>query len=196
MDLRIWIPSLFIPWKLSSLGGPLQQPLKVNSLAGAISEGLIAVSVNEFVEARYFSSRLVLLSLQRPRVLRNASTLLRTACSHKLTPVVENSLKGEGSDSDVRVADEWVVLTFVSTLMSQQRNASQIYTYFLTLLKELEDFVETHDLKLAFDREEKVYIVGNDFTEQIQSDFALHVEVIAQMRKIIARNCKRIHPSP
>jgi len=79
--------------------------------------------------------------------------------------------------------------------MSQQRNASQIYAYFLTLLNELEDFVETHDLKLAFDREEKVYVVGNDFTEQIQSDFALNVEVIAQMRKIIARNCKRIHPS-
>ena len=88
------------------------------------------------------------------------------------------------------------VLTFVPTPMSQQRNASQIYAYFLTLLNELEDFVETHDLKLAFDREEKVYIVGNDFTEQIQSDFALNVEVIAQMRKIIARNCKRIHPSP
>ena len=51
--------------------------------------------------------------------------------------------------------------------MSQQRNASQIYAYFLTLLKELEDFVETGDLKLAFDREEKVYIVGNDFIEQI-----------------------------
>ena len=80
--------------------------------------------------------------------------------------------------------------------MSWQRNASQIYAYFLTLLKELEDFVETHDLKLAFDREEKVYIVGNEFTEQIQSDSAVNLEVAAQMRKIIARNCKRIPPSP
>lgn len=88
-----------------------------------------------------------------------------------------------------------VVLTFVPTLMSQQRNASQIYAYFLTLLKELEDFVETRDRKLAFDREEKVYIVGTDFTEQIESDFALNLEVVAQMRKIIARNCRRVPPS-
>ena len=39
--------------------------------------------------------------------------------------------------------------------MSQQPNATNIYILFLSLLEELEDFVETRDLKLAFDREKR-----------------------------------------
>jgi len=79
--------------------------------------------------------------------------------------------------------------------MSQQPNATNIYILFLSLLEELEDFVETRDLKLALDREKKVYLIGTGFTEQLQSDFALNQEVTAQMRKVIAKHCQRIHPS-
>ena len=97
--------------------------------------------------------------------------------------------------SGVRVADESVVLHFVPANVSQHPNASQIYSTFLNLLKELEDFADTRDLKLAFDREEKVYLIGNGFTDQLQSNFALYREVNAEMRGIIAKRCPRIHPS-
>lgn len=79
--------------------------------------------------------------------------------------------------------------------MSEYPNPSQTYNTFFHLLKELEEFVDTRDLKLAFDVKGNTYLIGNDFAELVEANFALHREVQAKMREIIAKNCSRIQPS-
>jgi len=44
------------------------------------------------------------------------------------------------------------------------------------------------DLKIAFDSQKNVYLLGNDFQEQLQVNFALHREVREQLRKLIAKH--------
>ena len=78
--------------------------------------------------------------------------------------------------------------------MSQTPNAAQQYSTFVNLLTELEQFADTHDVKLAFDSEGNVYLIGNGFSEQLQSNLQIWREVQKEMRNIIAENCPRVHP--
>jgi hypothetical protein len=78
--------------------------------------------------------------------------------------------------------------------MSQHPNAAQLFNTFINLLKELEPFADTRNLKLAFDSERKVYLIGSDFQEPLQSNLNVWREVKAEMRDIIARRCPRIPP--
>ena len=78
--------------------------------------------------------------------------------------------------------------------MSQHPNASQLFNTFINLVRELEQFADVRDLKLAFDSEGKVYLIGSGFQEPLQSNLALWREVSAEMRDIIARHCPRVSP--
>ena len=72
--------------------------------------------------------------------------------------------------------------------MSQPIDVSRIYNTFHHVVRELEAFVEVGDLKIAFDSQKNVYLLGNDFQEQLQVNFALHREVREQLRKLIAKH--------
>ncbi|HEY9657779.1 MAG TPA: hypothetical protein V6C65_04885 [Allocoleopsis sp.] len=78
--------------------------------------------------------------------------------------------------------------------MSQYPNASQLFNTFIKLVQELELFADTRDVKLAFDQEGKVYLIGNGFQEPLQSNLEM-VRVEAEMRRIIACYCPRIPPT-
>lgn len=78
--------------------------------------------------------------------------------------------------------------------MHQNPNTPQQYGIFINLLQELEQFADTHDVKLAFDREGNVYLIGNSFSEQLQANLENKQEVHVEMRNIIAKHCPRIHP--
>ncbi len=71
--------------------------------------------------------------------------------------------------------------------MSKSIDVGQIYNTFYNLVQELEPFVEIDDLKIAFDRQKNVYLLGNDFQEQLQSNFSLYVEVREELRNLIAK---------
>lgn len=68
------------------------------------------------------------------------------------------------------------------------RDVNQIYSTFYCLVKELELFVEVGDLKIAFDSQGNVYLLGSDFQEQLQVNFALHREVRNELRILIAKH--------
>ncbi|HEY9625819.1 MAG TPA: hypothetical protein V6C84_00820 [Coleofasciculaceae cyanobacterium] len=68
------------------------------------------------------------------------------------------------------------------------------YNTFFHLVKELESFVDTSELRIAFDAKGNAYLIGNGFVEQLQANFALHREVKEVMRQVIAKHCSRIHP--
>jgi hypothetical protein len=72
--------------------------------------------------------------------------------------------------------------------MSQPIDVNQIYNTFYHLARELELFVEVGDLKIAFDSHKNVYLLGNDFQEQLQANFALHREVRDELRTLIAKH--------
>jgi hypothetical protein len=78
--------------------------------------------------------------------------------------------------------------------MSQHPDAAQLFNTFINLLKELEKFADTRDLKLAFDSAGQVYLMGSGFQEPLQSNLTLLREVKVEMRDIIARRCPRIPP--
>lgn len=70
--------------------------------------------------------------------------------------------------------------------------ADKIGTFY-SLLRELEKFVDTSQLKIAFDKDQNAYLMGVDFTEQLQPQKTFRQEQ-AEMREIIARHVPRIHP--
>lgn len=75
--------------------------------------------------------------------------------------------------------------------MSQPIDVSQIYNTFYHVARELEPFVEVGDLKIAFDSHKYVYLLGNDFQEQLQVNLALHREVREELRNLIAKRRSR-----
>ena len=79
--------------------------------------------------------------------------------------------------------------------MNHLQRAGQTFNTFVNLLKELEPFIDTHDLRLAFDKEGKAYLIGSNFTEQLQANPSLWREVQAEMRGIIAQHVPRIPPA-
>lgn len=77
-------------------------------------------------------------------------------------------------------------------IMENFPDASQTCNTFLTLLKELEQFADVNPLKIAFDRNGKVYLLGDDFMEEVKANYKLPREVRDAMRDIIARRCGRV----
>ncbi len=51
--------------------------------------------------------------------------------------------------------------------MTSLPNASYVFNTFVNLLKELEPFADTRDVKLAFDQEGKAYLIGSGFQEPL-----------------------------
>lgn len=78
--------------------------------------------------------------------------------------------------------------------MNQHTDVSQVFNTFFHLVNELEAFADVSNLKIAFDSERNVYLIGTDFQEQLHSNLALLREVKAELRQIIARRCVRVSP--
>lgn len=68
------------------------------------------------------------------------------------------------------------------------QNVGQIFNTFFNLIQELEPFVKTDDLKIAFDNKGNAYLQGNDFQEKIYADFTLWRQVRNEMRSLIAKH--------
>jgi hypothetical protein len=75
----------------------------------------------------------------------------------------------------------------------EPRNTGEIANTFYNLVKELKDFVDTSDLKIAFDKDHNPYLIGADFTEKL-SPHTTWREEQDEMRQIIARRVSRTHP--
>ena len=77
--------------------------------------------------------------------------------------------------------------------MNQKRSTEQTANVFYNLLKELESFVDTSEIRLAFDKEGNAYLMGPNFSERLQSHQTWRQEQ-AEMRDIIAKYVPRVHP--
>ena len=51
-----------------------------------------------------------------------------------------------------------------SITMSNSANVAQVFSTFVNLTKELKPFVKTDDLRIAFDSEGKVYLIGDGYS--------------------------------
>lgn len=76
--------------------------------------------------------------------------------------------------------------------MNSQQKVSQIFNTFYHLLKDLKPFIDTHDLKLAFDRDGNAYLLGSDFQERLNANSTLPREVRQEMRDTIAKHVPRL----
>ena len=75
----------------------------------------------------------------------------------------------------------------------EPRNTGEIANTFYSLVKELKDFVDTSELKIAFDKDQNSYLMVADFTEKLSPHTTWRQEQ-DEMRKIIARRVSRTHP--
>jgi len=79
--------------------------------------------------------------------------------------------------------------------MNYSSKAGQTFNTFFHLLKDLEKFIDKSEIKLAFDGEGNAYLIGPDFSEQLQAEPQLTREVKNEMREIIAKHVPRIPPA-
>lgn len=77
--------------------------------------------------------------------------------------------------------------------MTKMRGAAEVYNTFHNLLKELDSFIDTSDIRLAFDKNGNAYLMGANFSEQLQAHTTWRQEQ-AEMRDILAKYVPRIHP--
>jgi hypothetical protein len=75
--------------------------------------------------------------------------------------------------------------------MNQSIDARQIHNTFYHVVRELDAFVEVDDLKIAFDSHNNVYLVGNDFQEQLQVNSSVSSEVRGELLRLIAKHRSR-----
>jgi predicted component of type VI protein secretion system len=80
----------------------------------------------------------------------------------------------------------------MGNVMSQHTDVSQVFNTFSNLLSELEAFADVSNLKLAFDRERNVYLLGSNFQEQLHANLSSWREVKAELSQIIAKYCPRV----
>jgi hypothetical protein len=73
-------------------------------------------------------------------------------------------------------------------------NIGNIFNIFINLTKELEPFVKTDDLKIAFTKDGKVYLVGDDFTDIVDADFGALQDFRNSLRIVIARHRSQYKP--
>lgn len=67
-------------------------------------------------------------------------------------------------------------------------NPNEVINAFRNLVRELEPFVKVDDLRVAFDMKGNVYILGDDFQEQLNSNFQLHRVIREDIRMLIAKH--------
>ena len=67
-------------------------------------------------------------------------------------------------------------------------NPNEVMNAFRNLVRELEPFVKVDDLRVAFDMKGNVYIIGDDFQEQLNSNFQLHRVIREDIRILIAKH--------
>lgn len=72
-------------------------------------------------------------------------------------------------------------------------NTTEVTQTFYGLVKELENFVDTSQLKIAFDKDRNAYLLGANFTEPLQPQKVARL-YREEMRELIARHVPRIHP--
>ncbi|MFW9264180.1 hypothetical protein [Nostoc sp. CALU 546] len=72
--------------------------------------------------------------------------------------------------------------------MSKAVDVAQVFSTFANLTKELEPFIKTDDLKIAFDSQGNPYLIGDDFQEPIHANFMLWREVRNEIRILIAKH--------
>lgn len=77
--------------------------------------------------------------------------------------------------------------------MADKRGVAEVYNTFHNLLKELDSFIDTSEVKLAFDRDGKAYLLGANFAEPLQAHATSRQER-DEMREILAKHVPRIHP--
>ncbi|QHG21280.1 hypothetical protein [Nostoc sp. ATCC 53789] len=85
-------------------------------------------------------------------------------------------------------------MLFSSIIMSNSANVAQVFSTFVNLTKELKPFVKTDDLRIAFDSEGQVYLIGDDFQEQIHANFSLWRKVRNEIRILIAKHRSQYKP--
>jgi hypothetical protein len=78
--------------------------------------------------------------------------------------------------------------------MNNSVNVAQTFSTFANLIQELKPFVKTDDLKIAFDSEANVYLIGDGFQEQIHANFTLWREVKNEIRILIAKHRSQYKP--
>lgn len=78
--------------------------------------------------------------------------------------------------------------------MSNSVDVAQVFSTFANLTKELEPFIKTDDLKIAFDLEGNPYLIGDDFQEPIHANFSLWREVRNEIRILIAKRRSQYKP--
>ncbi|GAX34682.1 hypothetical protein [Nodularia sp. NIES-3585] len=78
--------------------------------------------------------------------------------------------------------------------MSNAPNVAQVFSTFTNLTNELKLFTKTDDLKIAFDSQGNVYLIGDDFQEQIHTNFTLWREVRKELRILIAKHRSQYKP--
>ena len=78
--------------------------------------------------------------------------------------------------------------------MSNPPDVAQVFNTFTNLTNELKLFTKTDDLKIAFDSQDNVYLIGDDFQEQIHTNFTLWREVRNELRILIAKHRSQYKP--
>lgn len=78
--------------------------------------------------------------------------------------------------------------------MNLMKRAGQTFNTFHHLLKDLEEFIDKREIKLAFDEEGNAYLLGPNFSELLRAKPELTREARNEMRDILARHVPRIPP--
>lgn len=72
--------------------------------------------------------------------------------------------------------------------MNQQYDPASTYNTFYHLVRDLEGFIDTSQLELAFDRDKQAFLQGPGFKEQLTANPSLHREMRQQMREILLKH--------
>lgn len=76
--------------------------------------------------------------------------------------------------------------------MNTPQKAAQTVNTFINLLKELTPFIETKDIRLAFDAKGNSYLQGINFSQRLEANPELWRLVSKEMRDILAEHAPRI----
>lgn len=77
--------------------------------------------------------------------------------------------------------------------MADRRGPAETYNTFHHLLKELDSFIDTSNIKLAFDKDGNTYLMGANFSEPLKAQTTSRQER-DEMRAILAKYVPRIEP--
>jgi len=73
-------------------------------------------------------------------------------------------------------------------------NVTQVFTVYNELVRELKPFIKTDDLKIAFDAKDKVYLIGDDFQEVVNANFASINDIKDVIRTLMAKHRSQYRP--